>query len=109
LEAQVEERRAELGIVTAVDRSSAIEQLGDGGLAVVFDDAIVSVDADDEGAVTCVDLLAAESETPIIVLTSDPSIVSWAIEQPADRAAVTSVANLLEIGAALTDQPTTRP
>ncbi|WP_436792989.1 hypothetical protein [Actinospongicola halichondriae] len=104
----LDDRRARLGVAVPADAVAALERMAQGRLAIALDDA-VAIDDDGlvDGFIPAPCLLDLTSSTPVIVLTADTAIVSWAIELPRERAVVTSVANLLDIGDLLAEDQTT--
>ncbi len=111
-ESALDDRRARIGVPVPEDGTAALAALAQGQLAIAIDDAVTTDDtgrALSDGAVCATSLLDVASSTPLIVLTTDIAVASWAIELPADRAAMTSVADLREIGDLLVEDSTTTP
>lgn len=100
-EAALDDRRARLHVAVGQDGVTAIEELARGRLALAIDDAVAiddSAPSIGDGVLSTSCLLDVETDTPVIVLTLDTSIAGWAIELPAERGAMTSVASLRSMG-----------
>lgn len=107
--AECEHRRREVAAIRAtLDRvapEDAAEALSGllcsvGAGVVVLDDVVASDPGGDDGLLRALE--AAEPDAPLVLLSSDPAVLGWAIDLPAERGALVgpSVVDLLE-------QPTT--
>jgi DNA repair exonuclease SbcCD ATPase subunit len=110
--AECEHRRSEVAAIRAtLDRTSpddAAEALADllAGVAdgvVVLDDVVATDPAGtDDGLLRALE--AAEPEAPLVLLSSDPTVLGWAIDLPAERGALVGprTVDLLDASASTT-------
>ncbi len=115
--AECEHRRSEVAEVrSTLDRTSpddAAEALADlvTGIVdgvVVLDD-VVATDPDGTADGLLRALEAAEPEAPLVLLSSDPTVLGWAIDLPAERGALVGprAVDLLACSTSSTARPTT--
>lgn len=86
---QVDAVRASLDRIAPEDAAEAIAELVTGVAdgVVVFDDLVATAPAADaDGLLRALE--ATEAAAPIVLLSSDPTVLGWAIDLPADRGAL---------------------
>lgn len=115
--AECEHRRSEVAAIRAtLDRTSpedAAEALTDllGAVAegvVVLDDVVVP-DASGSGCGLLRALEDAEPEAPLVLLSSDPTVLGWAIDLPAERGALVGPSVVDVLAPPTTSAPDTAP
>jgi len=85
---QVEGARLALDRIAPEDAAQALADLVTGvteGL-VVLDDVVAVEGAHEDGLLRALE--ATEASAPLVLLTSDPTVLGWAIDLPADRGAL---------------------
>lgn len=85
---QVEAARLALERIAPEDAAQALADLVTGvtdGL-VVLDDVVAAAGAGEDGLLQALE--ATEASAPLVVLSSDPTVLGWAIDLPADRGAL---------------------
>ncbi|HSP05213.1 MAG TPA: hypothetical protein VLR27_17035 [Acidimicrobiales bacterium] len=106
---EVAEVRATLDRISPDDAAEALAGLvtGVAGDVVVLDD-VVATDPDgvDDGMLRALE--AAEPDAPLVLLSSDPTVLGWAIDLPAERGALVGprAVDLLDCPTTSTARPT---
>ncbi len=89
---EIDDRRARLDIVAADDRVSALRAAVEQCNLLVIDDAVTI--AETGNGILLDDLVRVDAEIPILVLTTDSSVISHVIDLPAGHTVVASVRSL---------------